>query len=317
MNHRDYLICYILLLVLAYHPLSADMGAIVPQGDAVASESGQSAILLHNGQSEILILATDIKASRQTGLLRFIPLPSEPEVFLAPAGCFEEANALVKKHKLRFLKQYRGGTGTEDVVELRFNRKIGSHDVTVVRITSAHHIRQWAEDYFKAKGLGIQDFTRIEKVTAHYLERGIQYFVFSYIEVGADNTTVEPLAFKFQSQDRLYYPLVTSNLFSGKGVIHLIVCAPTARALYQLYDARAGSNWFKISETALLLPVDVERMVPQAGRFFGESRIVLQVVSYEGELAFVDDIWLKLSEGVPELAPYDPRHTPKEQNRGF
>jgi len=34
--------------------------------------------------------------------LRFIPLPSEPEVSLAPEGCFEALGELIKKHNLRY-----------------------------------------------------------------------------------------------------------------------------------------------------------------------------------------------------------------------
>ena len=88
----------VLLFVLTFFTLaSADMGAIVPIEDVDLNEPGQRAIIAHDGFEEILILGTDLIATSSAGALRFIPLPSEPEVSLAPKGCFEALSKLVKK----------------------------------------------------------------------------------------------------------------------------------------------------------------------------------------------------------------------------
>ena len=58
-----------------------------------------------------------------------------------------------------------------------------------------------------------------------YVRRGITYFVFDRVEVSEDIKFIEPLIYRF-STDKIYYPLKTSNLIGGRGVVELILVLP-------------------------------------------------------------------------------------------
>lgn len=92
------IISTISLIVVFAMPAYADMGRIyVSDEDVTVSEDAQKAIILHNLSEEVLILGTDLKATKKTGIIRFIPFPREPMVSLAPKGVFEHAAAMIKK----------------------------------------------------------------------------------------------------------------------------------------------------------------------------------------------------------------------------
>ena len=60
----------------------ADRGAITVVGNVDIEEPAQRAIIAHDGQNEIIILQTDVKASKETKVVEFMPLPSKPKVSL-------------------------------------------------------------------------------------------------------------------------------------------------------------------------------------------------------------------------------------------
>src|SRR5687768_2011865 len=54
-------------------------------------EPKQRALILWNGEEEILLLSTDQRSSQRTAVLEVIPLPSEPKVQLGKFETFEKA----------------------------------------------------------------------------------------------------------------------------------------------------------------------------------------------------------------------------------
>ncbi|MBI4726876.1 DUF2330 domain-containing protein [candidate division TA06 bacterium] len=285
---------------LAACPASrADMGAIVPAGEVQLSEPGQKAVILFSGQEEVLILATDLSASGPAKILRFIPLPGEPQVSPAAKDCFKKAAKLVKKHQLRYLLQYKGGSGAGEKVELLQHKRIGPHDVTVIRINDAGHFEEWVNEFFKSKGLPAQEnFAGIREVVAGYLEQGIAYFVFDLVEARGGEEFIAPLQYRFKS-DKLYYPLKTSNLFGGQGRIDLIFFVPCAWR-----HIRQG---FVASSSARVKACDLKGVFRDSKGFFGQGPVTMQAFKYEGALQFDGDLMLGTDSGVEELRPYDPR----------
>ena len=75
-----YRIGIFLLLSLMPAFLAADRGAIPFDPDVRIFEPNQRAIIAWNGQKQILLLSTDMRASRQVEILEVLPLPSEPQV---------------------------------------------------------------------------------------------------------------------------------------------------------------------------------------------------------------------------------------------
>ena len=166
----------------------ADMGRVYVSNDPVTvSEDSQKAIILHNLSEEVLVLGTDLKASKKTGIIRFIPFPSEPAVSLAPAGSFEKAAAMIKKYGLKYQHYFytKGGPSAPKTegVELRLNKKLGAHDMTVIKVNDVSTFRQWVNKYFKSKGLPAKEkYPEEEAVVDDYVKRGLVYFVLDYVE---------------------------------------------------------------------------------------------------------------------------------------
>lgn len=135
----------LVLLSLYVCPAYGDRGRILTYDtDADVRETSQKAIILHNFEEEVLILGTDLKADKNTGIIRSIPFPSKPAVSLAPEKSFEAVTALIKSHGLKFVEQTKGGqTSTKDV-ELHFNQKLGVHDITIIKINNSLGFRNWA-----------------------------------------------------------------------------------------------------------------------------------------------------------------------------
>jgi hypothetical protein len=277
----------------------ADMGAIVPAGDVQLSEPGQKAIIFFNGREEVLILATDLAATGQAKALRFIPLPAEPRVSPAAKDCFKKAAKLVKKHDLKYLLQYKGGSSAGEAVQVLQQKRIGAHDVTVVKINDPEHFGQWVNGFFKSKGLPArEDLGGIGEVVKKYLEQGFPYFVFDLVDIKNQNEFIAPLQYRFATE-KLYYPLLTSNIFGGQGRIDLLFFAPCAW--------RYVRQGFTVSTSARVKACDVKGIYKDSKGFFGKQPVTMQAFKYEGTLQFDGDLMLETDSGVEEMKPYDPR----------
>lgn len=280
---------------------NADMGR-VSVAVAKVSEESQKAIILHNSEEEVLILGTDLKASEKTGIIRFIPFPSEPKVSLAPSESFEAIIGLVKKHKLKFLTASKGGSVSAVPVEIRLNQKLGAHDITVIKINDIAAFRKWVNDFFKGKSLPQKEkYPEVENIAEDYVKKGIVYFVFDFVEIGNETKFIEPVMYKFKSKE-LYYPLKTSNTFGGKGEIDLFLILPgtlydSVAANPELYSLSSG-HW-QASTSANTLNEELVKIYPQAGEFFKGKKAFLQLVSYWGEYKFEKDIFADISKARP------------------
>lgn len=299
MNER--ILSTVFVLILTPILLFADMGAIVPLGNASIAEPSQKALILHNGKEEVLILGTDIQSSPAGPMVRFIPLPSKPSVSLAKKDIFEKLNGLIKKSGLQYVYQTKGPAELKPAAELVLHKKIGAHDITVIRLKSSADFLTWVRNFLKQKKLPSAGLDyKIEFMASDYIKRGFPYFVFDVIEPDSNAQSVDPIVYRFPSS-RIYYPLKTSNLFGGKGSIDLIVAAPTAREIYGL-----STHHYMVSTTANIEPADLKAFYPDSMRFFKSlkgRKPVLQAIRFDGELKFDDDIWIDAMKGVKELKP--------------
>jgi len=187
----------------------ADMGSI-RLDLAKISEDAQKAIIMHNGREEVLILGTEFKSDKSVEILRFIPLPSEPEVTTAENDSFEELNGLLQKRRIYFKQYSKGGGSDLSPVEVRLSQKIGSHDVTVVKVNNAEDFKNWVENFFKQKNVNeltlYKQLDNINLIVNDYVKRGFIYFVFDVVELKEEKRFINPLVMKFKSE-KLYYPL--------------------------------------------------------------------------------------------------------------
>ena len=161
---------FALVLVFSQpQPGFADRGSI-PWGNWDAQnmpeifEPAQNAIIAWNGKEEILLLSTDLKASKPTKVLEVLPLPSEPIVTRGDVATFAKINALIND-ELR--QNWFGGKGPGDTraasgaAEVTFHEKIGSHDIRVVHVLESSEFEPWIRDFFKKEGAGSQQISPV------------------------------------------------------------------------------------------------------------------------------------------------------------
>lgn len=290
--------------ILFPRPIPADMGQVHVE-DVAVSETSQKAIILHNGTEEILILGTDLKAESPVGILRFIPFPSEPQVRLAPADTFEKVTALLQQNALKFLQASKGGPPEQNAVELRLHKKLGAHDLTVIKVNDPLQFRAWANDYFKQKGLPTPaTYATAEAIVEDYVKRGIPYFVFDFVDLGRETHSVDPVLYRFAGKD-VYYPLKTSNTFGGQGSIDLILFTPGTLCEPSLgaYDTclgftHYGDHW-QASTSAAVSPEELSTILPDPQAFFGDRQVFMQAVSYRGDYSFDRDILADSGKAIP------------------
>jgi len=304
-----------LAVVAPFHSIaSADRGAIYAAKDIRIEEPAQRAIIAHDGAREILILQTDVRADKETKVVEFMPLPSKPEVSLAPEDCFASLQEICRTHNIRYEFRYRGeGGGSDDTVKVVVAAELGPHNVTVVEIADADDFVTWTEGFFRENDLGEPLLgENLREIVADYLDRGFRFFAFDVVALSPDTKTVQPLTYDFEC-DHFYYPLVVTNLYGGLGTVELFTILslkgptlpdssldPKEQAAYFMWRAK-WSTRAKIGAEELLLlhPRFADIM---AG---GDGGAWLQAIRHWGRLDFHSDIWVPMQperrtrRGVP------------------
>lgn len=327
---KPHSVCLALTLIVALvAPAQADMGRVhVSASGVIVEETAQKAIILQNGAQEALILGTEIRATAKTPIIRFIPFPTEPHAALAPVHAFDALATILGKYKLQFQERWqskgRGGGTTTQGVEVRMEQKLGSHDLTILRVDDASKFRAWVNAYFVKNGLPHADSYPVEEsIVADYVKRGYPFFALDRVDAPTQAKFIEPITYQFASS-QLYYPLLTSNSFGGKGTIELFIVAPVTLC-------RPGSNvtfgghdrdgdlavtapgaprrkcfdiTVKASTSAQLPPQesDLAAIYPEWKAFFGTSPMFVQAIRYDGPYAFDHDVLTPLEGEAKALS---------------
>lgn len=288
--------------------LLADKGHFWWDMDAQLSEDSQKAIIFYNKKEEVLILGTELKASKDTGVLEFIPFPAEPAVSLAEGSPFEEVNKLLLKKRIEFEGPItKGGVQTEPV-EIKLSQKIGLHDVTVIKINDINGFNKWVIDFLEKKGIKkieIKALKNFSDIAEDYIKRGIQYFVFDYVEISKVPRFIEPLIYRFKT-DRLYYPLKTSNIIGGVGSVELVLLIPGTLGInenerMEILKIFPHTRRPELSSSSKVYLRELKPIYEKAEELFNEkSKIYLQMLRYSGKYEFKVDLNLDISN----IAPY-------------
>ncbi len=299
---RNYwrVVCFMMLLT-DFGSARADMGMITPGVDVTIKEPGQNAIIGFDGYEEILILGTDLEASENTKAVRFIPLPSKPEVSLGSSEAFKNLEVIFKKHSLRYtMKSKMIGASPSYDVEVVFHAQLGAHDVTVVRVNNARDFGDWINDLFRRRGLKERQLSEREReIVEDYIHRSFNYFVFDLVDVGPEVRSIRPLIYRFPTR-KFYYPLKASNVFEGRGTIQLFVFGETYLVHESIkrnyYIGGRRQEWFLlwpyVSEYAVVSGEEMRTIAPELETLLG-AHALLRAYKYEGEMEFKGDLWLK------------------------
>jgi hypothetical protein len=191
-------------------------------------EPKQRAIILWNGDEEILLLSTDQRASQKSAVLEVIPLPSEPKVRLGSFSSFEKAQKMVIEKRMWACAHGGAPAGgvavPSDAGRITFSQKMGVHDITVAEVNSAAGFTGFVQDYLSKKYQTPNAPIRPDFVSVidTYLKEGYRWFAFDVIYMDGSLQSREPVEYRFKS-DRVHYPLRISSLEKGKTEAELLV----------------------------------------------------------------------------------------------
>lgn len=304
MRKEFFIIIAIFSLLLIPSLVSANRGSmIIGPRDVKLEEAGQNAIVAWNGNEEIIILSTDMKSSDSTLVLELIPLPSNPTK--VEEGSSESFTKLVEIMN-RKTKEYREKALTRGVevpgVEITFHKKIGAHDVTIVKVNDLDYFINWIKDFSTNRGFEYTELSSNFKTTvSNYLNRNIDHFVFDVIETNESSQTINPLIYRFKS-DYLYYPLeITATSDAGwsssrvnvfliaKGIVNQTVIRDA-----KLYP-RVGFGEYNIELTR----DELREVSPELEDLFKSDPFVMNV-QYSGPLNTLNKDLIVYQQGISE-----------------
>ena len=248
----------------------------------VVFEPGQRAIILWNGEEEILLLSTEIRTNQPASLLEVIPLPNEPTV---RPGLFE---TFLKMQRLFIDKSmWRVGSGggvrgvalPENAAEITFHDVMGVHDISVAHVLDPSGFLGWVEQFMAAKqAVNSKVDPAFGKVIENYLGRGTEWFVFDSIQTTQKVLSRGPVEYRFKT-DRLYYPLEISSRETGKTHIDLLLVTP--QPLTQFPDVQfAVARDKAVSVT----PAELGNAAPDWAGFMGDAPLTMQRIRIKGNM---------------------------------
>ena len=134
---------------------------------------------------------------------------------------------------------------------------------------------------------------------ADYVKRGINYFVFDFVELGVEARSIEPVEYRFKGRE-FYYPLKTSNTFAGNKHINLIVACP--RTMGRAFDDVFKHSFeLQVSSSSKIAVEELTGILPEAQDFFkAQPNLYLQLINYWGEYNFDRDMIADIAKGIDE-----------------
>ncbi len=218
--------------VVVTSPAHADRGSIPFRPEVEIFEPNQRAMIAWDGNEEILILSTDMRASAPTKVLQVLPLPAEPKVTKGDVEIFRRAVRLInsrQRAKSRTATRGRNGGHEQDepAGEITFHAKIGAHDISVTHVKDAAGFVDWVNAALKSQGVEAPEIPApLRQVVGEYLADGFVWFVFDVVELGTSPNTQEAIQYRFRS-DSVYYPLRITRTEKGDTDIELLVLTPS------------------------------------------------------------------------------------------
>ncbi len=279
---------FILLLFLFWSSVSAgsaDRGMVSVVPSVSIYEPGQKAIIAWNGQEEILILSTDVSSAGETLVLEIMPLPSKPEkIEKASFESFVTIEELLHAHARMILGRNYGSESTKSI-EVTFHEKIGAHDVTVVKASDASELSSWAEEFLESNNVTQRiSLEKFEAVIDDYMALGFRFFALDLIQLSADQWSVEPILYQFETSF-LYYPLRISSPNLGN----------TKITLFLLTNGKIESD-FLFSQYTPIVKAYYRGLSLYEPIEFNLPKIYLSIIDLRIGEMFPKDAWLTVME---------------------
>jgi hypothetical protein len=210
----------------------ADCGSIPFRPGVRIFEPKQRALIAFNGQKEILLLSTDLRASERTKVLEVLPLPSEPKVTKGSVETLTKATQLINAALLRpkvaagNFGGMGGMAGPRPAGEITFHEKIGAHEISVAHVLDRRGFVRWVNNYLRQAGVEKPAIPpAMEAVVAEYLQERFRWFVFDVVELGTETITKDAIQYQFSTR-QLYFPLRITRAEEGETTVQLLVLSP-------------------------------------------------------------------------------------------
>lgn len=289
----------VLLFALGSHFIRADRASIPFRSHVRIFEPNQRAMIAWDGQEEILLLTTDLKASEPTRVLEVIPLPSEPMVKKGDMAIFRKATSLINRKIRRGFGI--GATRTREVSkgivqvpagELTFHEIIGTHDISVTHVLRGDGFIEWVNNYLKANGVENPVIPKdLIEVVEEYIKDGFVWFVFDVISLDSEPKTNEAIQYRFKT-DFLFYPVKITRTEEGYTSINLIILTPWLLIEFQgipLHHIRQLHEPVRITSRELRnLSVEMDELMEH------RQYMVLRIWEIRGKLSeFTKDVIAK------------------------
>lgn len=273
----------------------ADRGMVYYDPKIKLYESDQNAIAAWNGEEEILLLSTNLRASEDNiTVLELIPLPDNP--LKIEEGDYKSFEKLVEfiNQKLSAPEALgRGKKATADVpsVVLVFHEKIGAHDISVIKINDLQGFKNWG--YLKELGI---DSSKIDEnflnTLNNYMLRDLTYFAFDKVEIGKEAKTINPILYHFKS-NYLYYPIkltafspTAKNQNAGDNIHLFIITKNQINDSINIFFERYR-NWSRHQNISLSLD-ELKNVSEKIASLFSNDVYVTEF-RYTGNLAETKD----------------------------
>ncbi len=221
-------------LVFACRLALADCGGMPYVPGVRLFEPNQRAAVAFNGEEEVLLLSTDLRASEKTKILEVLPLPAEPKVSKGDVELFSKATALINARLGLKNPAWgmggmggmgggtdRGGPPPAGIVTLQ--EKIGAHDITVTKVVDRKGFINWVEERLRKDGVDNPTIPEpMKEVVAEYLKDKYRWFVFDVVDLGDALKSKDAIQYRFRT-DHLYYPMRITRTGTGDTFVQLLI----------------------------------------------------------------------------------------------
>lgn len=232
-------------------------------------EPQQRAIILWNGQEEILLLSTDQRATQRSSVLEVIPLPGRPEVRLGSFETFMKAQQLVvEKHMWKFASGSGEVAANVKAGRIDFQQKLGAHDLTVAEVLKPEAFTNFVQNYLHTRYGTERAPIRPEfiKIIQSYIDRDFRWFAFDVITLDEKLGSRDPIEYRFTS-DHVFYPLRISTLEEGQTKVDLVVFTSAGASRFEELPAREVERM----DTQNVSLTEIESLDPRWKGFFGDT----------------------------------------------
>ncbi|MCU0798593.1 MAG: DUF2330 domain-containing protein [Candidatus Thermoplasmatota archaeon] len=216
-------------LILIPYDVSGD-GGFIPSNNFPVFEPGQNAIVCWNGTYERMYLSVNIHSKADTEGLHVVPFPSLPDVTLGNYTIFGNMtrvlNTLSDRTNYGDWSNDGGGTGSNSDIIIEFERKIGSHDITVINVVDHTDFKDQIMDLLIKLNIPLEMWPAgLDNIISGYCRRGITYFAIDRFPIKKDVGSTEPLVYEFRS-DQLIFPLEISSILDGRSTVSVACITP-------------------------------------------------------------------------------------------